>query len=457
MQDFYVKDIVMATGGTLLCGSEEVCTETVSTDSNHIGEKCLFVPIIGERVDAHQFIDGAIDNGAVAVLTSEHDDMDSDIPYIRVDNTTMALQNLGRVYGEKMHIPKIGITGSVGKTTTKEMIACALSAGMKVFKTSGNNNSQIGVPLTLLKIAKEDEIAVIEMGMSMPGEMIRLSKLLTLDCAVVTNIGVSHIEQLKTQDGICEEKFHIADALTKGGVVFLNGDDPVIMKHRHELAFDTVLFGLDADNDYRASDIKVCDGGINFNITVKDGSTYPARLNVLGVHNVRNALVSVAVAERYNIPVKDALAALEQYNGVSMRQEITVKDGITFIDDSYNASPDSMKAGIDVLCSVDAQGKKIAVLADMLELGVKAREYHKEVGSHISKSAVDELVLFGELAEAIGEGAALNAGIKITSFDSREAINSYLEKNLQPGDAVLFKGSRGMKLNECADYFVKEK
>lgn len=449
MQNFCVRDIVKATNGTLLCGdmNTEVCS--VSTDSNSIGEKALFVPIIGERVDAHKFIDSAIENGAVAVFTSEHDDMESNIPYIRVSNTTMALQDLGKAYGKKMIMPKIGVTGSVGKTTTKEMIACALSAGYKVFKTSGNSNSQIGVPLTLLKIEEDDQIAVIEMGMSMRGEMSRLAELIDLDDAVITNIGVSHIEQLKTQDGICDEKFHIEDAIRKeDGIVFINGDDEILKRRESNLKHNIITFGLNNDNDYFATDIKAKNGGIDFVINIKNKGTYKARINVLGEHNVRNALVALAVAHRHGVEISDAIKALSEYEGVSMRQQISVCDEVTIIDDSYNASPASMKAGIDVLCSIDNSGRKIAVLADMLELGEKTADYHREVGAYISGKEVDELVLFGELSVNIGNGS--DKEFKV--FKSRDEINEYLKNTLKKDDAVLFKGSRGMKLNECVDF-----
>ena len=435
MQNFYVRDIVKATKGEVLCGDMNIPIENVSTDSNSIKENSLFVPIIGERVDAHTFIDSAIANGAVAVLTSEHDEMTGNVPYIRVSNTTMALQEIGKYYGKLMIMPKIGVTGSVGKTTTKEMIACALSAGYKVFKTSGNSNSQIGVPLTLLKMSPDDQIAVIEMGMSMRGEMSRLSELVELDDAVITNIGVSHIEQLKTRDGKCEEKLHIQDEIkAKDGIV-----------HR------IITFGLGNDNDYFATNIKVKNGGVDFTVNIKNKGSYDARLNVLGEHNVRNALVAIAVAERHGIEVTEAIKALAGYEGVSMRQQITDVNGVTIIDDSYNASPDSMKAGIDVLCDYNNNGRKIAVLADMLELGDKSADYHKEVGGYMAEKKIDELILFGTMAANIGDG--FNGSYKL--FKKREEINEYLLKNLKSGDAILFKGSRGMKLNECVD-FLKE-
>lgn len=457
MQNFYIKDVLKAVNGSLLCGDLQTRIDTVSTDSKNIGTNCLFVPIIGERVDAHRFIGDAAANGAAASFTSEHDEADKSIAYIRVSDTQEALKDLGRYYGNLITIPKIGITGSVGKTTTKEMIACALSAGKKVFKTSGNNNSQIGVPLTLLRMSGEDEIAVIEMGISIPGEMNKLASLLTLDCAVVTNIGVSHIEQLKTQDGICEEKFHIEEAIKGDGPLFLNGDDEVIKRHMGELKHSFILFGLDENNDYRAVNIKSNSSGTGTDFDIlNNNKKYHVRLNVLGTHNVRNALVAFAIATRYGIQAEAAIEALAGFEGVSMRQQISVVNGITYIDDSYNASPDSMRAGINVLCQLESKGRRIAVLADMLELGDKSPEYHYETGRYISTQPVDEVIIYGSLAGEIGKGATLNGDIKVTEMDSREKINEYLQNTLKAGDTVLFKGSRGMKLNECADFFVKK-
>lgn len=458
MQDFYVKDLVVASGGTLLCGDENIRVDSVSTDSKHIGENCLFVPIIGERVDAHNFIDDAINAGAVCVLTSEHDEKNSDIPYIRVTNTTMALQEIGKFYGKSKHIPMVGVTGSVGKTTTKEMIAKALSAGLKTFKTSGNNNSQIGVPLTLLKMTNEDEIAVIEMGMSMKGEMERLATLVTLDAAVVTNIGVSHIEQLKTQDGICEEKFHIADALESCGIMFLNGDDPIIQKHRDSISksIRVITFGISDTCNYRAVDIESDGENVFFNMVISGKiDKHPVKLKVPGMHNVRNALAALAVANKFKVPLEAAIEALSEYEGVAMRQQITKVDGFTVIDDSYNASPDSMKAGIDVLAESKTNGRKFAVLADMLELGEDAPKYHYEIGEYIADK-VDELIVFGELSENIAKAVTdKKSSTKVCIMDDRKQINDYLNGKIKSGDIVLFKGSRGMKLNECVDIITR--
>lgn len=455
MHNYYIRDIVKATNGILLCGNENVRIDNLSTDSNAITDNCLFIPIIGERVDAHKFINSAIEAGAAAILTSEHDSLDIGIPAIRVNNTVMAMQEIGKDYARGMNIPKIGITGSVGKTTTKEMVAKALSAGYKVFKTSGNSNSQIGVPNTLSRISPEDEIAVIEMGMSMPGEMKRLAELVTLDCAIVTNIGVSHIEQLGSQDGICLEKFHIEDALKEQGVMFLNGDDETLLRHKNELKHKVVLFGMNENNDYRAINEKSSGMGTEFDIVTNDARQYHIRLNVPGIHNVKNTLAAVAAADYFKLDLNKVIEELAAYKGVAMRQQITRSCDVTVIDDSYNASPDSMKAGLDVLESIDVSGKKVAVLADMLELGEKSNEYHYDVGSYLAGKNIDLVILYGKLSDNIGMGVRDNSDITVIKFDTREEINKYLAENLKAGDAVLFKGSRGEKLNECVETFLK--
>lgn len=448
-----IEEILEATKGKLLCGDIKTEVLTTSTNSREIGEQCLFVPIIGENVDAHRFIQGAFDNGAVATFTCEHDNVDDNKSWIRVDDTIKALQDMGAYYGRKLAIPTVGITGSVGKTTTKEMVACALSAKYEVFKTSGNHNSQIGVPTTLLEMKVTDEIAVIEMGMSMPGEMKQLATLVDLDMAVITNIGVSHIEQLGTRQGICDEKMNICNALKKNGKVFLNGDDDILSTYKDKMQKDVIFYGTQEYCDYRAVDVVANEDGIDF-VLVHDDKKYQVRLNVLGKHNVLNALVSIAVAHNANVRIEDAIAKLSTYGGVKMRQQIVKTNVATIIDDTYNASPDSMKAGLSVLCDYVTSGKKVAVLADMLELGENSKKYHFEVGEYIVNNPIHEVITFGEDAKEINK-AILGTNIDSKHFDTREDITQYLINTLKIGDVVLLKGSRGMKLNEISDTLIE--
>ena len=473
MKDFCVKDIVRAVGGSLLCGDENVQIDNFATNSGKAEPGLMFAPIVGERVDGHKYIESAFDCGASASLTQNEEAVAGLIdkwrslgiqpkPIVLAEDSVRAMQLTAKEYESRLSLNKVGVTGSVGKTTTKEMIACALSGGLKVFKTAGNANSQIGVPVTIMNIAPDDEAAVIEMGMSEKGEMRRLATLLSLNAAVMTNIGVSHIEQLGSQENILREKWHITDAITEGGCIFLNGDD-VLLKERADLCRNNYAgvfgkednrklrictFGHLADCDYRAENEYSDENGVGFDMLHGD-VRIPVRLNVLGAHNVNNALVALAVAEFFGVDLRAAVKALEGYTGVAMRQHITKKDGATYIDDSYNASPDSMKAGLSVLCQMPAD-YRIAVLADMLELGENTKEYHRQVGEYAGQSKVDELLLYGELAGYIGYGAEQYIG-KIKHFDTLGDITEYLKAEIKPGTAVLFKGSRGMKLNEVVD------
>ena len=473
MENFSVRDILDATGGKLLCGDENTEIVNFATNSGKAAPGLMFAPIIGERVDGHRFIEDAFDCKASGTLTQSTEAVAGLIegwrlnnvqpkPVILVKDTVEAMQDTARAYESRLDINKVGVTGSVGKTTTKEMIACALMGGLKVYKTAGNANSQIGVPITLMNISSKDEAAVIEMGMSEEGEMRRLATLLTLDTAVITNIGVSHIEQLGSQENILKEKWHITDALRDGGTILLNGDDPLLMakavqcsKELKESAAESgrrnlhvYTFGCSEDCDYRAQDITSIEHGVSF-VMVHGDMYLPVSLKVFGEHNVNNALAALAVAQSFGVELGAAAKALSEYSGVAMRQQITVKDNITYIDDSYNASPDSMRAGINVLCRMPAK-YRIAVLADMLELGENTKEYHRQVGEYAGNAGIDELVLYGELSHFIGYGAEQYTKL-IHHFDSLEDVDEYLKEQLKEGTVVLFKGSRGMKLNEVVD------
>ncbi len=476
MKNFCVRDIVSATGGELLCGDGNVEIDNFATNSGKSEPGLMFAPIVGERVDGHKYIGNAFECGASASLTQSREAVSGLIsdwensgaivrPIVLVENSVRAMQLVAREYESRLSLKKVGVTGSVGKTTTKEMIACALSGGLKVFKTAGNANSQIGVPITLMNISPDDEAAVVEMGMSEEGEMKRLATLLSLNAAVMTNIGVSHIEQLGSQENILREKWHITDALVDGGCIFLNGDDKFLTERaklcrddysavfgaEYDRNLKVVTFGHASDCDYRAENVYADESGVGFDMVHGDTKAH-VKLNVLGSHNVNNALVALAVAEYFGVDLKAAVEALEGYTGVAMRQQITKKDGVIYIDDSYNASPDSMKAGLSVLCQMPAD-YRIAVLADMLELGENTKEYHRQVGECAGQSKVDELLLYGELAKYIGYGAEQYVK-NIRHFDTLEDITKYLKDAVKPGTAVLFKGSRGMKLNEVVDGLI---
>ncbi len=466
MENVTIKDIVEVTGGVLLCGDENKEIREFSIDSREGSEDSIFVPIIGERVDAHRFIEGALSlNGAT--FTSEHLPADEEKPWeqitaktgrvkpwIYVKDTVKAMQQVGTFYRNRLSLPVVAVTGSVGKTTTREMIAAALSAGKKVFQTLGNQNSQIGVPLTLSHMSKEDEAAVLEIGMSERGQIETLTTMIRPDIAVVTVIGVSHIAQLKSQENICLEKMDIVKGVPEDGMVFLNGDDPFLVPYRGKLRQKTYFYGMSPDCDYRAEDIRNGDGHVSFTFCAGE-LCIPVVLGTMGEHNVRNALVALGVAHQMGVDLVAAAEKLREFHG--QRLKFVPCDQCTVIDDTYNASPDSMRASIHVLSSMEnVKGRRVAALSDMLELGEDEKKYHYEVGKYIASQNIDELVVFGELSRELLRGAAAGkpGALRLTQVEDREAMTAYLLETLQPEDVVLLKASNGMKLSEVAKAII---
>ena len=409
-----------------------------------MGDKALFVPIIGERVDAHNFIKGAFEAGAKAVLTSKGEVAEEGKLHIQVPDTRKALQDIGFYCRNRLTIPIIGITGSVGKTTTREMVSEALRTQYRIFSTTGNHNGQLGLPIMLSEITQEDEIAVLEMGMSLPGEMERLGKMARVSMAIMTNIGLSHIENLGSQENICKEKLHITDGMEPDGVLLLNGDDTVLMEYAAGTSHKIRTYGLSDNCYYQAKNVRKENTRTVFEARFREKSVSVA-LKVPGLHNVSNAMAAIATADLMGVSVEEAAKALGRFEGFTHRLEIEHFRGFTLIDDAYNASPDSMKAALEVLSSMETEGKKIAVLADMLELGPHSPEYHSQVGKYIDGLSVDEIICIGSLARFIGKGVETKP---VHWFETKEEALPFLLKLSEPGDAVLWKGSNGMRLND---------
>ena len=380
--EFTLKQIAEYSGGKLF-GDENVKVNAFFTDSREAKENMMFLPIVGERVDAHKFIPTLKEKGCIATFSQiPLDEKELGINYILIENSVLALQKLAKNFRSTLNIPLIGITGSVGKTTTKEMIALSLESSLNIHKTLGNANSQIGLPRTVLAIEKENEAAVLEMGMSMPGEMGRLADTARPNIAVITNIGVSHIEFHGTKENILKEKLHIADFVGENGAILVNGDDELLNKLQGENIF---TFGVNENCDYRAIDIKEENGETSF-ICVYENNNIPVIIPTLGIHNVRNALVSIAVAHKLGIDTEKAAKALSLYKAPDMRQQIKKFGDITVIDDSYNASPDSVKASLDILKSF--KGRKIAILADMMNLATTPPSVTRKLALMLRKKAL---------------------------------------------------------------------
>ena len=449
MEAITAGEIVKAVDGILLAGNPETVIDNICIDSREAEEGSLFVPIIGEKVDAHKFIAQVLDHGAAGVLMSHGDVVAADKVHILVKDTVKALGALSAWYRRKFQMPIVGITGSVGKTSTKEMIGAALETGFHIMKTAGNQNSQIGVPLTLFRMEKGQELAVVEMGISEFGEMENLVRFVAPDVAVVTNIGEAHIAQFGKKENTMKEKLKIAMNFTEKQRIFLNGDDPLLRQAAEAMKCPVTLFGTSEGCDYRAENIHIEDGKNCFTLVYPEGKE-DIVIQQLGLHNVLNAAVAIAIARYFGIEPETAKKGLKDYEGIPMRQQINhLSRGIKVIDDTYNASPASVKSGVDVLMQLDNPGRKIAVLGDILELGDVSRQCHYDTGLTIAREALDLIVTVGQEMKALAKAVIDSGeGIAVCSFDTNEETIPWLLANVSDGDAVLVKGSRGMHEEE---------
>lgn len=455
MEKLSISEVLTAVDGELICGSAEVAVNSVSTNSKEIRNGALFVPIKGEKFDGHAFIGEAFAAGAVATLISEQNAGtvavgDKNKVHIKVADTKVALKRLAAYYRQKFDIPVIGITGSVGKTSTKEMIASVLAARFNVHKTTGNLNGQIGLPLTMFGLERSHDVAVVEMGISEFGEMERLLTIAKPTCAVITNIGVTHIENLHSKKNIFNEKFKIAGSLGKDGCLFVNGDDEILRNVPKSRDFRVVTFGLKNNCDFTARDIAFEGGKTTFS-AVHNGKNQRFEVPTIGEHNVYNALVAIAIGHFMGMSEAQIQEGLLQFKNLDMRQNVYHLRGVTLIDDSYNANPDSMKSALTVLAQIGLGKRKIAILADMLELGDMAEELHFDVGAFAASVDVDVIIAVGSLAKFIAKGAAsAKRNVATYSFLSNDEAFACLKSLIQPEDCILVKGSRGMHMEGIA-------
>ncbi len=443
MRTFTTEEIARATGG-VASGHAEVTNVVI--DNREAGPGSLFIAIKGERLDGHTFIDSAIEAGATAVLC--HKDVECAVPTVRVQDTTKAFLDLARSYRQEFDIPVVALTGSVGKTTTKEMIWCVLNAKFHAHKTYKNWNNEIGLPKVLLRLEPEHTALVVELGMNHKGEISTLSKTALPDLGVITNVGVSHIENLGSREGILAAKLELLDGMEPGSPILLNKDNDMLSKV--ELPdYKVVWFAIhDQTADVRAEDIEYLDDTTRFTAVTPEGSC-SVELPTTGEHNVYDALAAIAVGRELDIPLSDAAAALKQYRPAGMRENIVEKGGVTVIEDCYNASPDSMKAMAETLMLKGAPGRrKIAVIGDMLELGDYAEEAHALAGQYMAEAGVDLLITYGPLSRFAAEAARAHGLLRVFDFQDKGDLIRQLTSMLKPGDVVAVKGSRGMQMEE---------
>lgn len=448
MQRMTIQDILDATGGTLLSGSTETEISDITTDSRKSKSGVLFIPLAGEKFDGHEFIKAAFDMGAAAVLTHKDTDLLIDKTIIKVKDTFRALHDITVYYKKKYPVPTVSVTGSVGKTTTKDMLYAALSEKYNTLKTPNNFNNEIGVPITVFMLEKEHECAVIEMGMNHFGEIERLAEMGQPDVAVITNIGMSHIENLGSQEGIFRAKMEMTKHFTKDNTLIVNGDDKFLSKTKGTGNYKVVYYGIDnSENDVYAKDI-VNHGlkGIDFTAVV-DGKDYRVEVTQPGKHNVYNALAAICVGCEFDVPVEDAIRGIKNCEYTSQRLEVIEKGGIQIINDCYNASPDSIRAALGVLSFATTE-RKIAVLGDVLEMGEYARDAHYALGKAVVDNGIDMLITAGENAAYIAEGARDNGMKDVKSFPKTLDVCSYVREVVRSGDAVLIKASHGMHFED---------
>ena len=439
MREITLAQAAQWCGGSVAPEFAERTFRGANFDTRRLQPGELFVAITGAR-DGHDFARGAMEKGAAAVLASKA--LDQDIPAIYVQDTVTALQSIAARYRESLPLKCIGITGSVGKTTTKEMIAAVLSTTFRTEKTAENFNNGLGLPVTVLGLAEDCEAAVLEMGMNHFGELSVLTRIAQPDIAVITNIGTMHIENLGSREGILQAKLEILEGLRPGGTAIFNGDDDMLQTVGRE----AVRFGLFEDCDVRAVEIQPGDEAVRFT-ALAQGRSFPVELPVPGEHNVRNALAAIAVGLQLGVPVDRIQSGLAGFHNTGMRQKIYTLDGVTVIEDCYNAGPESMRAALAVLHGRKTQGRRIAVLGGMLELGAHAPQAHFEAGKAAAQAA-DLLFAYGENSEQYVAGAK---GIPAKQYQTYEDLAQELRQTLRPGDVLLVKGSRGMRMERVLE------
>ena len=430
---------------------ETIIAEGVVIDSREAVAGNLYIPIIGARANGHSFSKNAVKNmGAVATLwQKDQPNIPQNMPVIMVEDTKIALQQLAIAYKNELNMKVIGITGSNGKTSTKDILASVLATTYKVHKTPGNFNSEFGMPLTLLLAPSDTEIVVLEMGMRGLGQIKLLSDMANPDVSVITCIGEAHIAELGSRENISIAKFEITSGLSEDGVFVYHGDEPLLQERIAESnpKFKMIPFGDCASNDYYPTSIDVEGHGMVFTIPQ---SNLQFNLSVLGKHNVMNTLAAIAVARHFNVTFENIKAGLTQVGMSKMRMEIThAKNGLMIIDDSYNSSPTSVRATLDLLYSLTGYEKKIVVLADMLELGEEKIAYHREIGEYIDPNEIDALLTYGNTARYIAIAANSTAKLEQAQhFNDKLALAKELESLSSAKDVCLIKGSRGMALED---------
>lgn len=451
MQVLTLKDILRATDGEITAknaNSAGLEFDEISTDSRKVREGILFIPLVGEKADGHDFIASALKHGASASLTQKNV-RGAEGTLIKVADTRKAMGDIARYYKKKYWVPSVAITGSVGKTTTKDLVYAVLAEHYNTHKTPNNFNNDIGVPLTIYGLKPEHEMAVIEMGMNHFGEIEYLAGIALPDAAVITNIGMSHIENLGSQEGIFKAKMEITKNFNDKNTLFVNGDDKFLKTVKSD-TYKVVKYGMDEGNDYRAKDI-VNNGlkGVSFTI-VSDEGEFKAEVLQPGVHNVYNALAAFAIGRHFGVTPEECIAGLKNCVYTSQRLEVIEHNGIEIINDCYNSSPDSIRAALKVQ-QLSLKARKVAMLGDVLEMGEYAKQAHYDLGKAVVDAKTDVLVTAGTNAAEIAKGAKELGMENVISYATTDELVNDIADLVKSGDSVLVKASHGMHFEKITD------
>ena len=456
MKELTLKTIAAWCGGLLDPAFEALTVSDVQTDSRKVVPGDLFIALTGEKADGHDFVAAAAQKGAVAALVSR--DVEPGVVTIKVADTVRAFGDIAAGYRKELGLKVIGITGSVGKTTTKEMTACILDRTFRTAKSEGNHNNQLGLPMSILAMPEDTQLAVLEMGMNHFGEMTYLSSIAKPDLAIITNIGTMHIEHLGTRQGILEAKLEILKGMSPEGVGVFNGDEPLLWNVRSDGGHKKYYYGIENYScDVVASDIQEFEDGMRFVVT-GFGHQFELFVPVVGRHAVYDGLAAVTAALLLGVKPEVIQNQFTGFRNTGMRQRIYEQNGVTIIEDCYNAGPESTEAALNVLESCKTEGRRIAVLGDMLELGNRSSAEHYRIG-RLAASKTDLLFTYGAHSVRTVTGA-ITGGMSqknTAHFDTHEELANMLRMRVKEGDVLLFKGSRGMKMEKVLELFLAEK
>ena len=458
-----------ACGGQLKGAMVETVFHGVSSDSRQIRPGEIFVALRGDRFDGHEYLQQAAERGAVAAIISNPRRVPDalNLPLIQVSDTLQALQRLAAAYRQAMPLRTVAVTGSNGKTSTKEMVAALLAERFSTIKTEGNLNNHIGVPLSLLRIRRSHEVGVFEMGMNHPGELAPLAAMVAPAVSIVTNVGPAHLEGMGGEEAVAREKAAVVLALPKEGVAVLNADNPWTPQLRRHAASRVVTAGLAPEAGVRAENIRHLEDGVEFDLILppldspdlpcvvsprapasESSSPIRVRLAAIGEHWISNALLAAAAARVFGLTTDEIAAGFGKIELPAMRMQSCEIAGVRWINDAYNANPDSMRAALRALAARPCRGRRVAVLGDMLELGVESERWHRTVGVEAARLRLDMLITVGPQSrwmaeEAIAKGMSAAA---VAVCDDAAQAAAALQARFHPGDCVLLKGSRGMKM-----------